>query len=74
MPRHAHRALVSMSLALLVALPGAIPVLANFPGTNGEILFQRFDTDGYWQIFVANPDLTHQRQLTDGDFERVAIS
>ena len=68
MPRHAHRALVSIVLALLVFLPGAVPALANFPGSNGQIAFQRFDADGFWQIWVANPDLTQQRQITNGAY------
>lgn len=68
MPRHARRLLITTLFTLLPLGAAAAPVAANFPGSNGQIAFQRFDADGYWQIWVANPDLTHQRQITDGDF------
>jgi TolB protein len=67
MPRHARRLLIT-TLFTLLTLGAAAPAAANFPGSNGQIAFQRFDADGYWQIWVANPDLTHQRQITDGAF------
>lgn len=68
MPRHARLAIATTLLGLLSLGAAVAPVSANFPGTNGQIAFQRFDADGYWQIWVANPDLSHQRQITDGDF------
>jgi Tol biopolymer transport system component len=65
--RHAHRGLVAISLAALAVSAIVAPVSANFPGVNGQILYQTFDDNGNWQIWVANPDLSHQRQITDGD-------
>ena len=41
------------------------PVQATFPGTNGQITYGRFNPDiGDFQIFVANPDGSHEFQLT----------
>jgi TolB protein len=41
------------------------PVHATFPGTNGQITYGRFDPDiEDFQIFVANPDGSHEFQLT----------
>jgi len=68
LPRHAHRGLIAAALAS-IALGGlAVPASANFPGANGQILYQQFDADGNWQIWVANPDLSHPRQITSGPF------
>ena len=64
--RHARRAVAAVLLTLLVIASATGPVAANFPGRNGQIVFQRFDADGNWQIWVANPDLSHQRQITFG--------
>ncbi len=66
MPRHAHRIVAALILALVLTTSAAGSVAANFPGRNGQITFQRFDADGHFQIWVANPDLTHQRQITTG--------
>src|SRR4029078_11749675 len=66
MLRHARRAVAAVLLTLVVIASATGPVAANFPGRNGQIVFQRFDADGNWQIWVANPDLSHQRQITFG--------
>src|SRR6476646_5669758 len=66
MLRHARRAFAALLLTLAVIATATGTVAANFPGRNGQIVFQRFDADGKWQIWVANPDLTHQRQITFG--------
>ena len=58
MLRHARRAVAAVLLTLLVIASATGPVAANFPGRNGQIVFQRFDADGNWQIWVANPDLS----------------
>ena len=29
----------------------------------------RHDSDNHWQIWTANPDLTAQHQITDGDYD-----
>lgn len=52
--------------ALLVYVMTTVrPVHATFPGTNGQITYGRFDPDiGDFQIFVANPDGSHEFQLT----------
>ena len=44
-------------------------VSATPPGVNGRISFMRFDADGHWQIWTANPDLTASHQITDGDYD-----
>ena len=66
MLRHARRAVAALLLTLAVVATATGPVAANFPGRNGQIVFQRFDANGEWQIWVANPDLTHQHQITFG--------
>src|SRR5262245_30934882 len=66
MPRLLRRALATVPIALLAlsSIPSA--TLATLPGPNGRIMFQRFDEDGFFQIWTANPDLSHQVQLTSG--------
>jgi TolB protein len=44
-------------------------VAATPPGINGRISFGRTDSDGHWQIWTANPDLTASQQITDGDYD-----
>jgi Tol biopolymer transport system component len=64
MSNHA-RSTIAASLAA-VALASILSgrTLATFPGDNGRIAFQRFDSDGAFQIWTANPDLTQQVQIT----------
>jgi Tol biopolymer transport system component len=66
MSNHAYRA--TAILILTVALLGATvgTATATFPGPNGRITFMRFDADGEFQVWVANPDMTNQIQLTHG--------
>ncbi len=69
MLRHARRARAATLLgllALVVSTTVATPVSATFEGPNGRIVFMRFDDAGLFQIWTANPDLTHQVQLTHG--------
>lgn len=66
MSRLARRALVLASLLVLMVVLAPADTLATFPGSNGRITFMRFDSDGNFQVWVANPDLTHQAQLTYG--------
>jgi Tol biopolymer transport system component len=68
MSRHLRRAIALSSIALLVLVATASPALGVQPGVNGRITFQRFDQNGRFQIWVANPDMTHQVQITHGDF------
>lgn len=68
MSRHARRTIAALLLTFVLAAMATGSVAANFPGRNGQITFQRHDADGNWQIWVANPDLTHQRQITFGAF------
>ena len=48
---------------VLVAPP---PAKAAFPGHNGRIVFNKYDSDGFAQIWVANKDLSNQHKLTSG--------
>jgi Tol biopolymer transport system component len=57
---------VAPALALVIASVAVPPASAVLPGTNGRIAFMRFDADGFGQVWVANPDMTHQVQLTSG--------
>ena len=58
--------LVSRAAALLVVLAApARTARATFPGTNGQITFGKFNRAlGDTQVFVSNPDGSHQVQLT----------
>jgi len=66
MPRHARRVVAAALITIAAAAATTGPASARFPGVNGQITFQRFDADGNWQIWAANPDLTSQRQITGG--------
>jgi Tol biopolymer transport system component len=65
-PRHARRLLAAALLGLLVAASAATSASASLPGSNGRIVFMRFDDTGHFQVWTANPDMTHQVQLTHG--------
>ena len=69
------RIIVKFMLASLVAVAVAVaawvtvtprPAEAEFPGHNGRIAFQKKDSDGFWQTWVANKDLSDQVKLTSG--------
>jgi Tol biopolymer transport system component len=65
------RRLITLITVLAAALLGsaavAVPVQAKVPGSNGQIVFGRFNTGlGDFQIFTANPDGTSQVQLLPG--------
>src|SRR4051812_1179601 len=55
---------VLLTALLLVLLTGG-PVQAAGPG-RGQLTFMRQDSQGFWQVWVADTDLEHQRQLTRG--------
>ena len=69
------RIIVKVMLASLVAVAVAVAAWvtvtpqqakAAFPGQNGRIAFQKQDSDGIWQTWVANKDLSNQVKLTRG--------
>jgi Tol biopolymer transport system component len=66
MPRHARRLLAATLITLTVAASATGPASAAFPGANGQVTFMRFDSDGWFQIWVANSDMTNQVQITHG--------
>jgi Tol biopolymer transport system component len=51
-------------VAVVAIATVATPAAATFPGSNGRITFMREDADGIPQVWTANPDLTHQVQVT----------
>lgn len=56
-------------VGLAVAVVAALPAAARPPGTNGQLTFARFNpTLGDTQVFVINPDGTHER-LVQGPTE-----
>jgi Tol biopolymer transport system component len=72
------RIIIALMLASLVAfaVAGAAwvlvappPAKAAFPGHNGRIVFHREDSNGVFQIWVADKDLSNQVQLTRGSAE-----
>src|SRR5690349_6823913 len=48
--------------------PPAEAASGGHTGLPGIIAFQRADQDGQWQVWVANADLTNQRQITSGPY------
>src|SRR5215207_2521386 len=42
------------------------PAMAEFPGQNGRIAFHREDSNGFFQTWVANKDLSNKHKLTSG--------
>ena len=56
-----------LGLATVVA-PPARRRLRGPRGLPGIIVFQRADADDQWQLWVANADLTNQRQITSGPY------
>jgi hypothetical protein len=57
-----------LGLATLGALPANAAAQANNADLPGIIAFQRFDNDGQFQLWVANADLTNQRQISFGPY------
>jgi Tol biopolymer transport system component len=66
MSRHVTRIASALLIAALALATSAASVGATSPGVNGRITFMREDADGAFQIWTANPDLSHQVQLTAG--------
>lgn len=60
------RAAAAITLALALVATSAASALATPPGSNGRITFMQFDENGQFQVFVANPDMSHQVQITPG--------
>ena len=67
--RRLWQAIVVLSIAVgdIGALGGHAS--ATPPGVNGRISFMRHDSDGYWQVWTANPDLSAAQQVTSGPFD-----
>jgi TolB protein len=65
------RILASSLILLAGASSLALPVEASATtaGENGRISFMRRDSGDHWQIWTANPDLTAQHRITDGDYD-----
>ena len=64
--------ILASSLILLAGAGSlALPVEASATtaGENGRISFMRHDSSDHWHIWTANPDLTAQHQITDGDYD-----
>src|SRR4051794_10363274 len=58
------RAIAVLLPVVLLALTPGQAVLATQPGANGQIVFMRVQNDEQREIWTANPDMTHQVQLT----------
>jgi len=57
--------LISLVVAVVGGLLGANRAHATYPGANGRISFGRFDqAAGDFHIYAANPDGSHEAQLT----------
>jgi TolB protein len=70
--RSRHAALGAIGVILLVLTPLLSPPAGAKPDRHdrlpGVIAFQRYDANGQFQLWVANADLTRQRQLTSGEY------
>ena len=66
MSRRARRLIAATIITLNLATSATAPASAAFPGVNGRITFMRFDADGWFQIWVANGDMSNQVQITHG--------
>ena len=63
---HARRVLAAALFALALAASTVGSAAATLPGPDGRIAFMRFDADGQFQVWAANPDMSQQVQLTSG--------
>lgn len=65
------RSLIAAAVAFTAAvlLLAAPPAVATGPGANGRISFMRVDDGGHWQVWTANPDLTAEHRITNGDYD-----
>lgn len=59
---------LAVACALLLAASTATQAGATPPGPNGQISFMRLDDADHWQVWVANPDLSHAHPITEGDY------
>lgn len=65
MKRRLYGVAVSLT-AVVAAMLTVVPTAdATPPGCNGRITFMRQDARGFWQTWVANADLSKQKQVTD---------
>src|SRR3954452_17472764 len=55
-----------LGLGTIVAPPA--DAVSDRQGLPGIIVFQRFDNTGQFQLWVANADLTNQRQIPFGPY------
>ena len=60
------RALAVGVLIVLGTAAAPSDALATLPGSNGRITFMRPDAEGTFQAWVADADMSHQRQVTAG--------
>ena len=63
---HSRESQLSGSRHLVPPPAGATP--RAHKGLPGIIVFQRSDQDDQWQLWVANADLSNQRQITSGPY------
>lgn len=47
----------------------ATTAVATPPGVNGRIAYMSRDAGDHWQVWTANPDLSHRHQITTGDHD-----
>ena len=72
MLRHARRAVAAMFLTLVLATVGVGPrAAANFPGRNGQIVFQRFDAERQLADLGRQP--RPESPASDHDWPRPAV-
>ena len=61
------RAFAVVAVMVGTTIPGVLPAHAKVPGTNGQLVFARYDPaidDSH--VFTINPDGTHEQQLLEG--------
>lgn len=67
MNRSVLRVVAILTIIVLGPLTAASAATAEAPGHDDRLTFMRQDESGFWQVWVANADLTRERQVT---FER----
>ena len=66
MSRHVARFLIVLGITLASLTLDAPITAATQPGHNGRIAFMRWNGSGFPDLWTANPDLSHQVQVTSG--------
>lgn len=59
----------ALLLATIAGGLGSLPADATPPGVNGRIAFMRMDDNSHWQVWTANPDLSHRHLITSGSYD-----